>query len=102
LRCQSTLAVASAAPPRIETIDVNVSVFDSYFTQRCGFEVRFFNIGIFKASLFVDETGTIVREIDTFPGDTGGRLSPVSNRLDVENNLDNERYVLGERFTFHR
>jgi hypothetical protein len=71
---------ADAAPPRIETTDVNVSVVDFYFTQRCGFEVRFFNIGTFKATLFVDETGTIVREIDTFPGDNAGWSSPSSGR----------------------
>jgi hypothetical protein len=71
---------AGAAPPRIETADVNVSVVDSHFTQLCGFEVRFFNIGTFKATLFVDETGTIVREIDTFPGDNVGWSSPASGR----------------------
>ncbi len=51
---------------------MNVSVVDSYFTQRCGFEVRFFNVGTFSSKLFVDETGTIVREIDTYPGDNVG------------------------------
>ena len=71
---------ASAAPPRFETIDVNVSVVDSYFTQRCGFEVRFFNIGTFNSTLFVDATGTVVREIDTYPGDNAGWSSPASGR----------------------
>ena len=63
---------AGAAPPHFESIDVNISVVDSYFTQRCGFEVRFFNIGTFNATLFVDATGTVVREIDTYPGDNAG------------------------------
>jgi hypothetical protein len=71
---------ARAAAPRIETIDVNVSVVDTYFTQRCGFEVRFFNVGTFRSTLFVDETGTIVREIDTYPGDNAGWSSPASGR----------------------
>ena len=38
---------AGAAPPRIVTTHVDVSVVDSYFTQLCGFEVRFFNVGTF-------------------------------------------------------
>src|SRR5262245_60205437 len=71
---------AAAAQPRFENVDVNVSVVDTYFTQRCGFEVRFFNVGTFKATLFVDETGAILREIDTFPGDKVGWSSPASGR----------------------
>ena len=71
---------AGAARPRIETTEVNVSVVDSYFTQRCGFEVRFFNIGTFNSTLFVDEAGTITREIDTYPGDNVGWSSPASGR----------------------
>ena len=71
---------AGAAPPRIVTIHVDVSVVDSYFTQLCGFEVRFFNVGTFNSKLFVDETGTIVREIDTYPADKAGWSSPASGR----------------------
>jgi hypothetical protein len=66
--------------PRIQTINVNYSGVDTYFTQQCGFEVQFFNRGTFKAQLFVDKAGTIVREIDTFPGDTAGWASPASGR----------------------
>jgi hypothetical protein len=71
---------AGAGPPRIVTTHVDVSVVDSYFTQLCGFEVRFFNVGTFTSKLFVDEEGTIVREIDTFPGDNAGWSSPASGR----------------------
>jgi hypothetical protein len=70
--------VAGATPPRIVTTHVDVSVVDSYFTQLCGFEVRFFNVGTFNSKLFVDATGTIVREIDTYPSDQAGWLSPTS------------------------
>jgi hypothetical protein len=71
---------ANAAPPHFESIDVNISVVDSYFTQRCGFEVRFFNIGTFNSTPFVDSTGTVVREIDAYPGDNAGWSSPASGR----------------------
>jgi hypothetical protein len=71
---------ASASPPHFERIDVNISVVDTYFTQRCGFEVRFFNIGTFNATIFVDATGTVVREVDTYPGDSAGWSSPASGR----------------------
>ena len=71
---------AGAAPPRIVTTHVDVSVVDSYFTQLCGFEVRFFNVGTFKSKLFVDSMGTIVREIDTYPGDKAGWSAPASGR----------------------
>jgi hypothetical protein len=74
---------AGAALPRIVTSHVDVSVTDSYFTQLCGFEVRFFNVGTFNSKLFVDETGTVVREIDTSPGDPAGWSSPASGRTIV-------------------
>jgi len=73
-------AAAGASPPRIVTTYVNVSFPDSYFTQLCGFEVRFFNVGAFRSMLFVDTTGTIVQEIDTYPGDIAGWSSPASGR----------------------
>ena len=71
---------AGAASPRIVTSTVNVSVVDSYFTQLCGFEVRFFNVGTLNSKVFVDATGTIVREVDTTQGDVAGWSSPVSGR----------------------
>jgi hypothetical protein len=71
---------AGAAPPRIVTTHVDVAVVDSYFTQLCGFEVQFFNVGTFVSKLFVDETGTIIREIDTYPGSHVGWSSPSSDR----------------------
>jgi hypothetical protein len=71
---------AGASPPRLVTTEVDLSVVDSYFTELCGFEVRFFNVGTFSSKLFVDETGTIVREIDTFPGTKAGWSSPASGR----------------------
>ena len=71
---------AGAASPRIVTSSVNVSVVDSYFTQLCGFEVRFFNVGTLNSKLFVGATGAIVREVDTTQGDVAGWSSPVSGR----------------------
>jgi hypothetical protein len=72
--------VAGAVPPRIVTTHVDVTVVDSYFTQLCGFEVQFFNVGTFNSKLFVDATGTIVREIDTYPSDKAGWSAPTSGR----------------------
>ena len=69
---------AGAVPPRTVSTQVDVSVVDTYFTNLCGFEVLFFNIGTFSTKLFVDTTGTIVREIDTYPGDKAGWTAPAS------------------------
>jgi hypothetical protein len=66
--------------PRTQTITANYSGVDPYFTQLCGVEVKFFNHGTFKAQLFFDNAGTIVREIDTYPGDTAGWTSSASGR----------------------
>ena len=71
---------AGAAPPRIVTTHRDVSVVDPFFTQLCGFEVQFFNVGTVTSKLFVNENGTIVREIDTFPGAKAGWSSPASGR----------------------
>jgi hypothetical protein len=71
---------ADAVPPRIITTNVDVSVVDSYFTQLCGSEVRFFNVGTFNTKLFADGTGDIVQEIDTFADAKAGWSSPASGR----------------------
>ena len=76
----ASAGVAGAAPPRIVTTTVNFSVVDTYFTQLCGFEVRFFNVGTLNSKLFVDAPGSIVREVDTTQGDVAGWSSPVSGR----------------------
>src|SRR5689334_9154882 len=69
---------ADAAASRIVTTSVDVSVSDSYFTDLCGFEVRFFNVGTLQSTLFLDSAGTIVREIDTTRGDEAGWSSPIT------------------------
>jgi hypothetical protein len=71
---------AGAAAPRIVTTSVDVSFSDSYFTDLCGFEVRFVNVGTLQSTLFVDRTGLIVREIDTTRGDKAGWSSPATGR----------------------
>ena len=80
------LAVAGGAgadTPRIVTTKVDVSFPDGYFMQRCGFEVRFFNVGTLNSKLFVDRTGSIIREVDTTQGDKVGWSSPASGRSNV-------------------
>jgi hypothetical protein len=71
---------AGAAAPRIFTTDVDVSFPDSYFTQLCGIDVQFFNVGTFNSKLFVDGSGTVIQEIDTYPGDRVGWTSPDTGR----------------------
>jgi hypothetical protein len=69
---------AGAVAPRIVTTSLDVSFPDSYFTDLCGFEVRFFNVGTLQATLFFDRAGVIVREIDTSRGAKAGWSSPDS------------------------
>jgi hypothetical protein len=71
---------AGAAAPRIVTTNVNVSFPDEHLTQLCGVEVQFFNVGTLNSKLFVDETGSITREIDTTEGDKVGWSSPTTGR----------------------
>ena len=69
---------AQAAAPRHVTVYANVSVTDDYFTDLCGFEVVFFNVGPFKATLFPGADGTVVREVDTYPNVKTGWFAPDS------------------------
>jgi hypothetical protein len=69
-----------AAPPRIVTTEVDFSFPDSYLTDLCGIEVEFFNVGTLNSKLFVDQSGTIVREVDTTQGDRFGWFSPETGR----------------------
>src|SRR6476620_390155 len=71
---------AGAVAPRIVTTSVDVSFSDSDFTNLCGFEVRFFNVGTLQSTLFFDRAGVIVREIDTTRGDKAGWSSPATGR----------------------
>ena len=84
--CAALAAVegsAGAVAPRIFTTHVDASFPDSYFTQLCGIDVRFFNVGTFNSKLFVDRTGAIIQEIDTYPDDKAGWTSPDTGRVIV-------------------
>ena len=68
---------ASAAAPKVVVTSVDVTVQDAYFTDLCGAPIDFFNVGTFKAKLYMDRSGAIVREIDTTQGDVAGWTNEV-------------------------
>src|SRR5262245_30900349 len=71
---------ADAAGPRIVTTSVDMSFPAPYYTELCGVTVRFFNTGTLVSKLFTNESGAVVREIDTTQGDRVGWVSPTTNR----------------------
>jgi hypothetical protein len=67
---------AAAAEPRRVRDTVDVSYPLDYYTQLCGFPVRFRLSGPIDSLLFFDRSGAIVREVDTQPGATQTFSSP--------------------------
>jgi hypothetical protein len=57
-----------AAQPTFFWAEVDRTAVSPFFTAACGFEVSVTQIGTVKASVFTDQTGTIISEIDTQPG----------------------------------
>ena len=72
-----------AALPMFFTAEVNRTFVSPFFTAACGFEVSITEIGTFKATVFADQAGEIMGELDTQPGfvityssaETGKQLS---------------------------
>jgi len=58
---------AGAMPPEHVTIPFGFTFQDPGLTQACGFAVFVSLSGAMEVKLFFDETGTLVREIDTGP-----------------------------------
>jgi hypothetical protein len=58
---------ASASPPLVETGHYDDTVLLPGATARCGFPIYGRFQGDFRATVFYDNGGNIVREVDTFP-----------------------------------
>lgn len=68
----------AAAPVRLsDTVDVSYPL--GYYTHLCGFPVRFRLAGRIDSTLFFDQSGSVVREVDTQPGATETFSSPYAS-----------------------
>jgi len=74
------VAAGTSSAKRVEhiTLDNNVTFIGGFISARCGFDVTVTISGTYDVTLFYDDSGTIVREIDrtpagqvTFAGPTG-------------------------------
>ncbi len=61
------LAPAAAAPTQI-SIPIDSTAPSPLLTSACGFNVSITQVGTLKASVFHDQSGAIIRELDTQPG----------------------------------
>ena len=61
------LAPAVAAPTRI-SIPIDSTAPSPLLTSACGFNVSITQVGMLKATVFHDQSGAIIRELDTQPG----------------------------------
>jgi hypothetical protein len=52
---------------QIKGVDAGFSFENEFFSEVCGFEVTGTVSGTANVTLFLDSSGTVVREIDTFP-----------------------------------
>jgi hypothetical protein len=57
----------AAAPTRI-SIPINSTNASPLLTTACGFDVSITQVGTLKATVFHDQSGAIIRELDTQPG----------------------------------
>lgn len=66
----ATARPADALPPRHVSQTVNLTFPIDYYTQQCGVTAWSTLTGQLDATLFTDQSGTVVREVDTQPGTT--------------------------------
>jgi len=71
-----TASPAMATQPERVADSVTFTAPLAYYTNRCGVPVRFTLSGRIDSDLFYDQSGTIVREVDTQPGATQTFSSP--------------------------
>src|SRR5829696_3683985 len=65
----ATLAsTASAAAPTRISIPIDSTAPSRLLTSACGFDVSITQVGTLKAIVFHDQSGAIIRELDTQPG----------------------------------
>ena len=74
-------APAWATPPKhFFHIPINDSVRDDALSDACGFDVFDVFAGNINVTLFYDQSGTLIREIDTFPATTIGFAAPSTGK----------------------
>ena len=72
---------AWATPPKqFHQLPFNFSIPDDALTAACGFDVFDVLAGNVDATLFYDQSGTLIREIDTFPATTIGFAAPSTGK----------------------
>ena len=62
------VSTASAVKPTRISIPVDNTAPSPLLTSACGFDVSITQVGTLKATVFHDQSGAIIREIDTQPG----------------------------------
>ena len=71
---------ASASPPLRETGHVDATVLLPGATARCGFDIFGHFEGDFRFTVFRDNNGQIVREVDTFPSFKATVYAPATGK----------------------
>jgi len=71
---------AWATPPKHFHIPINVSFRDDDLSAACGFDVFDTFAGNQNVTLFSDQAGTVIREIDTFPTFTMAFTAPSTGK----------------------
>jgi hypothetical protein len=62
------VSTAGATAPTQISIPINSTRPSPLLTSACGFDVSITQVGTLKATLFHDQSGAIIRELDTQPG----------------------------------
>jgi hypothetical protein len=71
---------AWATPPKHVHTQLNISERDDGFSAACGFDVFFVFAAKVNTTLFYDQSGTLVRQIATFPAGTLGWAAPSTGK----------------------
>jgi hypothetical protein len=71
---------AWATPPKHFHTQLNISERDVGFSEACGFDVFFVFAANVNTTLFYDQSGTLIRQIDTFPTGTLGFAAPSTGK----------------------
>ena len=72
---------AWATPPQhFHHLPFNFSFRDNALSDACGFDVFDVFAGNINVTLFYDQSGTLIREIDTFPATTIGFAAPSTGK----------------------
>jgi hypothetical protein len=81
-------APAWATPPQhFHHLPLDFSVRDDALSDACGFDVFFVITGNANVTLFYDQSGTLIREIDTFQASTVGFTAPSTGKSIVSRSI---------------